>query len=959
MAIKNVFEMHKIFSFKGITRGCDNLLASDGECIMAVNVRAKDGVMVPLPQPTEEAVLTSGYSKIFWHDMTRHYLCVTDDAQASLHLYDSSWNRVLDESGEPFAFDGLYGVNKVEFLGYVACCMCRSGIVYVIYRDGKYCLLGERPPLPELEITVTSKLSRIITEETFTSSATDGLETSWWYNSKGFFDEAIATLNEEGYYIDRALFKFALRAFDGSYIVISPAMYVSDEGRINGISRDGFNLIATKNDSNASSTYDVGVLGFKPSFAFSQINLTDWKNIVMGIDIFTTGSIMGKKIKTQRWSSRSSSSNDSYTEYEVYDTKDIDELYSDIADASHYYKIAEYDIDGNLIDALEDVSQTNLVLQQSLENDACSYTSYAPGCSYMFNNRLHIGALKEYFYKGYDSLFLKGPHGDKATMESMYVMTKIRTMKGTSVVAREYKNVDLMFNNGCYELPPLLAYPDVRAYEMIIYLFHDTETFCKTFALKPHRYLNQAQYINKWSLGYKYSCTASLSGSASMSTLRDKDVVEMFSYQEGTHKLVYSKNDATWKYNGQPFPSEEFSHIRLVKNWTSLADGDTIVFVITKCDDDTCFRDICNIPFDSSWNLVSGNVDFNDVDPFEERDNVLKVSAVDNLFSFPARCTYTPSQGEIVAIASNAVALSQGQFGQHPLYLFCSDGVWAMSVDTSGATAYVASYPLSRQVCVNKESVCGIDGGVVFVGQQGVMLLSGGKMKRLSASMEGESELLRRIVSDGVIQKIGSMMQLPDVVKDENFGSFIEGASVHYLPSHDEVMFANEQFSYCYLYSFAHNAWSHVAVGIKGFVSNCPTSKMYSSNGGSCRVMEWSNMFSGDNRILLVTRPQLWGTKLPKRVAQLMLHAYSKPIDDRTQWIPSLACYMLGSNDGVNFKLVAGRECDKEMKDLKFPYYPTQSYRYYLFAVCGEMSADAWITGIEVVAEQAWNSRLG
>ncbi|MBR4294626.1 MAG: hypothetical protein IKT53_06515, partial [Bacteroidaceae bacterium] len=139
MAIKNVFEMHKIFSFKGITRGCDNLLASDGECIMAVNVRAKDGVMVPLPQPTEEAVLTSGYSKIFWHDMTRHYLCVTDDAQASLHLYDSSWNRVLDESGEPFAFDGLYGVNKVEFLGYVACCMCRSGIVYVIYRDGKYC----------------------------------------------------------------------------------------------------------------------------------------------------------------------------------------------------------------------------------------------------------------------------------------------------------------------------------------------------------------------------------------------------------------------------------------------------------------------------------------------------------------------------------------------------------------------------------------------------------------------------------------------------------------------------------------------------------------------------------------------------------------------------------------------------------------------------------------------------
>ena len=443
-----------------------------------------------------------------------------------------------------------------------------------------------------------------------------------------------------------------------------------------------------------------------------------------------------------------------------------------------------------------------------------------------------------------------------------------------------------------------------------------------------------------------------------MSALRDKDVVEMFSCQTGTHELVYSKSEATWMYKGEPFPSEEFSHIRLVKNWTSLADGDTIVFTITACDDDTCFRDICNIPLDESWTLVTGALELNEKEPYEERGNVLKVSAVDNLFSFPAKCTYTPSQGNIVALASNAVALSQGQFGQHPLYVFCSDGIWAMSVDSSGATAYVASYPLSRQVCVNSNSVCGVDGGVVFVGRQGVMLLNGGKMKRISDSMEGESGLFARIAGDSVIQRIGTMMHLPDVVGNEDFSRFMESACVAYLPAHDEMVFANEEFCYCYLYSLRYGTWTHVTAAIKGFVPGCPLSRMFFVDGEQSHVVRWSNDYAGDNRVFLVTRPQLWGTKLPKRVIQLMLHAYSKPVEEKSAYMPSLACYMFGSNDGVNFCLLAGREVEKEIKDLKFPYFPTQSYRYYLFVVCGEMSADSWITGLEIEAEPAWNNRI-
>ena len=88
-----------------------------------------------------------------------------------------------------------------------------------------------------------------------------------------------------------------------------------------------------------------------------------------------------------------------------------------------------------------------------------------------------------------------------------------------------------------------------------------------------------------------------------------------------------------------------------------------------------------------------------------------------------------------------------------------------------------------------------------------------------------------------------------------------------------------------------------------------------------------------------------------------MLHASAKPVAGVNALLPVLACYMLGSNDGVNFRLIAGRETVKELGDLRFPYYPTQAYRYYLFVVCGELAADSSVTGIDIDVKPAWNSR--
>ena len=115
---------------------------------------------------------------------------------------------------------------------------------------------------------------------------------------------------------------------------------------------------------------------------------------------------------------------------------------------------------------------------------------------------------------------------------------------------------------------------------------------------------------------------------------------------------------------------------------------------------------------------------------------------------------------------------------------------------------------------------------------------------------------------------------------------------------------------------------------------------------------------SGDNRVLLLTRPQIWGTKLPKRIMQLLLHAYAESPQTPAPGMPLLACYMLASNDGVHFKYVAGSEKSEAVQDVLFPYFPSQSYKYYLFAIVGNIGKDSIITAVEADVSVPWRNRL-
>lgn len=964
--------MQKSFSFKGITLGSDNLLVADGECMELVNLRYRDGVLLPIPVAGQETELNSVYGRIYWHPASEMYLAIENSDELPVHFYDKNLKIVSspDSPDELMLFPLLKGVERIEFSGNIVCCIAVSTIYYLIYDADKYRWLGERPPMPSLTFSVESIVYSLTTDGSYLLlPALDDIDNPlYWGNaSLGFFDECLAELHSKGYFVDRALFRFAFRLYDGSYLCYSPIYYVDDDNSIAGLARDADNFAAEAIDTGngnvpSSSRYRVKVQGFKPSFHFKNIDLKAWENIIVAIDLFTGGSIYGHKVAetADKWSLRNGMYYSNERGNKRYVNKDNSELLSDVTNAAMFYKIAEYSIDGVLVDSVKNVSATDLALCDNMPDEDSPAVARTAASSYLFNGRLHLAGMREQLFKGYSHNDYLPAAMETALATYAIVHTKVKTSMGMSVVKREYDGTfALGVKDGAYYITPYLMYPDSRACETTFVIKIGSTVYRKTFALTPHKTLNLAAYVHSYGDGCTVTLVSGMSDGRQPILLSAENVKAFFSYTPGEYVIQYI-GDKGWYYGDVEFTARGGDEYRPLISTLNPVDGDTITIVIEQGDVLENLLDIRDIPIDSSWEVLPEVPQVDEVNPCEVRGNVMKVSAVDNPFYFPAKNTYTPSHEDILAVCSNTVALSQGQFGQHPLYLFCKNGIWAMAVDASGNVTYAAAHPLSREVCINPASLCSIDSGVVFVSDKGVMLLQGGKLTCLSASLDSNEMPIEDMTPSSIFYKIAMLSYNTSAVGRILFKEYIKDAVIGYLASEKEIWVSNPRYEYTYVLSLENGCWTKVNRGYACFV-NCYPSLVTNTciDDKSYISLLQNDNSTGYAPVLLITRPQLWGTKLPKRIMQLMLHASVKmTTQNKSYEYAGLGCYLLCGNDGVHFKLLAGVEKEKDFNDVVFPFFPTQSYKYYVIALSGAIAANSRVVGAELSIECVWNNRL-
>lgn len=252
------------------------------------------------------------------------------------------------------------------------------------------------------------------------------------------------------------------------------------------------------------------------------------------------------------------------------------------------------------------------------------------------------------------------------------------------------------------------------------------------------------------------------------------------------------------------------------------------------------FHDMLNGSYffgENDFNLYDGTHDYTgnypNVTPEKERfielPNKIYSSEVNNPFYFPVIGISTVGVGRIMAITSATKALSQGQFGQFPLYAFTDEGVWALEVSKTGAISAVQ--PFTRDVCINQDSITQLDSSVLFATDLGVMLISGSNSICISDNLNYDQVFHIDTLpsSDKLISLAGLTQENFSYVA---FREFLLGCRMLYDYVHQRIIVYSRHtdasghpvspYPYAYVYSLKTKTWGMIQSNIKDTVPSYP-----------------------------------------------------------------------------------------------------------------------------------------
>ena len=347
--------------------------------------------------------------------------------------------------------------------------------------------------------------------------------------------------------------------------------------------------------------------------------------------------------------------------------------------------------------------------------------------------------------------------------------------------------------------------------------------------------------------------------------------------------------------------------------------------------------------------------------------NKIKVSGLNNPLAFPSKLTYTVSTGDVLAIQSVTSALSTGQFGQFPLYVFSTDGVYALEVG-DGDVVYSRATPVSRDCCANPKGIVSTDKSIVFATEDSILLMTGSSAQRISDDMDGY--LSSFIDSSPIITKAAGVAGCEGSLSTTEFRNYIQGCRIGYCYEDNEIIVSNSAYPYSYVYG--GGGWHKISVSVSDFVNSYPGCYAVVEDNGGYGLWNMYNPLRTINNVLLVTKPIKFGTATHKRVLQVALRGTSRPSESDVylrgdhvhrdgipvQIFSRCGFYILGSNDAEHFTLVSGREKLEDVRDLITKMNKSKAYKYFMIVLAGGVRTDVALNYIEFMVDETYTNRL-
>lgn len=323
--------------------------------------------------------------------------------------------------------------------------------------------------------------------------------------------------------------------------------------------------------------------------------------------------------------------------------------------------------------------------------------------------------------------------------------------------------------------------------------------------------------------------------------------------------------------------------------------------------------------------------------------NIIRLSDVNNPFRFSEEYAVSLPVQKIYALSTAAKALSQGQFGQYPLYAFTSEGIWALELTATGT--YSARQPISRDVVINTDSITQIDSAVLFATDRGIMLISGSKVMCISDTINSYDLFS--------LSHLPKSQQLLDIYNSESasnialsdismipFGDFLKKCRMIYDYTHQHIIVYNPEVRYAYVYSLLSQTWGMIHSKITAGISSYP--EALAMEGGN--LVDFSQEYGRESHVLIITRPIKLERDIYKTINTIVQRG-----DCDTKNIKQV---LYGSNDNTNWFLVWSGNGGY------MGGFRGTPYKYYRLAIVKTLRNSECMHGISLQYENRLTNRL-
>lgn len=847
--------MNQEIAYRGVTATPNDLLCTDGELETAIGLIPENGALAPLPQP---AVISQGLPPetqarlVFIHRTPAafdepHYiyhLARYNGAPANLIAWSADGEHL---SATPFPLEEAQ-LLSVQGMGNTLTLITSEGPLYLLWKGLDYDFLGPLPEIPDLEFGLEieqksqagSSQGRYyypyIYADTDASVAADAEQ-----KNKVFLDTVIGAANKiVADHKDRFAFPFfvryAFRLFDGTLTKHSAPVLMLPSTTINPVFR-----VLEYVEGSKDCFFKISARLSTAKFLFRQTRgvegLEKWKDLIQGIEIFVTPPIYSYnqdpevKDYDPRKHQGTLSTMDALSYGIIPSLKKNDEVTGASQPAVHRIN-SELETFGAFNSAGTAFELNNYTaLRPPRKGERFYQELEAASTLYHYATYTLDEMLKWQTYSGENG---KGGAGFATVKTDVSDVTTINTRPAMTDDVNSHLTVSashsFVYNNRLHlanlDKRPFAGFPPMSSFQYLEPFTWGAAGETKT------EYFDCYVWVRKKERTFKL-------------------IQEHVPVPQGIDPYEDAPGETPrWAFPYFYFPDPDAYHVAFINERTGSVVYSTPLKRHDFLNGAYAFSRLYGLvplePFPDDDETLAEHLPGTYQDP-----NQIYVSEAGNPFFFPPASALTVGNGEINALSSASQALSQGQFGQFPLYAFTTEGVWAMEVSATGT--YAARQPITRDVCTNPAGITQLDNAVLFSTARGIMLLAGAQTECVTDPINAPlppqpTQIPGLDVLHALAGHPASDSCLPRVPLSE----FLSGAQGIYDYPHQRVVIFNPSITYAYALSLRSKQWGMMRSTLSHTVNAYPDALAVTHEG---RIVSFAKETADTTAAFFLTRP--------------------------------------------------------------------------------------------------------